>query len=133
MKIWEMKIWEIDWKQGKKYICDLDERIYQVGSGGEELLDYLNGENIKKRYSFRAILLLNFEEMVDWSKVEIDTKVLITKPTSPNTERAYFAGIENGMPAVFSGGCTSFTVYQELGDSPVFIPETIELYREPAW
>ena len=47
---------------------------------------------------------------VDWSKVEVDTKVLVRNPSiSKSWSKAYFAKYKDGNVYVYDGGKTSWS------------------------
>ena len=47
--------------------------------------------------------------IVDWSKVEVDTPVLVRDSETSKWEKRYFAFFENGRVHTWSGGTTSWT------------------------
>ena len=51
------------------------------------------------------------EPEVDWSKVEVDTPILVSQTEDEDEEwaRRHFARYENGKVYVWSDGCTSWT------------------------
>ena len=68
-----------------------------------------------------------YEEVpeVDWSKIPVDTKVLVSD-TGTFWVRRYFAGVdERGLPTVYPYGCTSWS----LGD---LLPITCDKYIQLA-
>ena len=55
-------------------------------------------------------LLEDYEEPpVDWSKVEVDTPILVRQTKDGEWERRHFAKYENGKVYVWSDGCTSWS------------------------
>ena len=50
-----------------------------------------------------------YEEYVDWSKVPVDTKILVRDKKDQAWKRRYFAGVTIEGVYAFNGGCTSFT------------------------
>lgn len=55
-------------------------------------------------------LLEDYEEPeVDWSKVEVDTPILVRDFEDEVWERRYFAKYENGTIYAWVGGCTSWS------------------------
>lgn len=65
------------------------------------------------------------EPEVDWSKVEIDTKVLVKDPTTNDWLKRYFAKYEDGKVFVWRWGTTSFT-----SDNAVTYWGETKLYEE---
>ena len=54
-------------------------------------------------------LLWDRDSEIDWSKVKVDTKVLVRNPNiSKEWHRGYFAKYKNGKVYVFDGGRTSW-------------------------
>ena len=50
------------------------------------------------------------EPPIDWSKVPIDTKVLVKGSYDVAWRKRYFAGLdENNIPLAFNNGCTSWS------------------------
>ena len=57
-------------------------------------------------------LLEEYEEpKVDWSKVEVDTPILVRINEDKEWERRYFAKYENGVVYAWNSGCTSWTTH----------------------
>ena len=58
-------------------------------------------------------LLEEYEEPeVDWSKVEVDTPILVRRSDNEEWNKRYFAGYGNdGDIYAWSNGCTSWTAY----------------------
>lgn len=53
------------------------------------------------------------EQEVDWSKVKVDTPILVKDYKIEQWERRYFAKYENGIVYAWSNGCTSWTTYEQ--------------------
>lgn len=47
--------------------------------------------------------------IIDWSKVKVDTPILVKDNCDDRWEKAYFAGYENGMVHAWIDGRTSFS------------------------
>ena len=55
-------------------------------------------------------LLEEYEEPeVDWSKVEVDTPILVRATKNEEWSKRYFAKYENGYVHAWIGGCTSWS------------------------
>lgn len=54
-------------------------------------------------------IVMEYEPKVDWSKVKVDTKVLVKNRVDEEWKRAYFAEYSNEKIYTFSNGKTSFT------------------------
>lgn len=65
---------------------------------------------INNFYTLKQIMELDFKKdyKVDWSKVEVDTKILVSND-DVRWYRAHFAKFENNTIYSFSNGTTSFT------------------------
>lgn len=62
-------------------------------------------------YKFREWLNSEYvESPVDWSKVAVDTPILVKDVKSGNWNRRYFAKYENGMFYAWADGATSWSV-----------------------
>ena len=73
------------------------------------------GEPISKKYYLSTIAELDFEEVIDWSKVPVDTKILVSNCINGAGEviewrKRYFAKCENGKIYAWNDGVTSFSV-----------------------
>ena len=57
------------------------------------------------------------EPPVDWSKVAVDTPILVRNREEDAWRRRYFATYENGIVYAWSGGTTSWSAYSsDIGD-----------------
>ena len=94
---------------GKEY--KFEEHTYEVV---ESFNGNLNLKNIDSRnyieYEMSLVDIVNseFEEYLDWSKVSVDTKVLVSDNGNTWYKR-HFAKYENGSVHVFPDGRSSFT------------------------
>ena len=111
-----MNIMEVMKKEnlGKKYTSEgrvfvLEESLYYLW-----LKDEKTQEVIEDNLTLDEILQMEFEEIVDvdWSKIPIDTKILVSDD-GEDWIRRYFAKYEGGRVYAFMEGTTSFTVYNE--------------------
>lgn len=94
-----MKIWEIDFTDGKEYKCS-NGSTYEICNG--DLLEHCS--DITDCYTLSELFELDFEEVViDWSKVEADTKVLVSDDGEEWYNR-YFAEFKNGKVHCYNGG-----------------------------
>ena len=66
-------------------------------------------ESIYDIYCFDTILQLEFEEIFDWSKVQVDEKLLVSDD-GETWRHGHFAKFENGVVYTWYFGSTSFTV-----------------------
>ena len=95
---------------GKRYTSEgrefvLEESLYYLW-----LKDEKTKEVIEDNLTLDEILQMEFEEIVDvdWSKVPIDTKILVSGD-GKDWYRRYFAKYENGIIYAFPDGLSSFT------------------------
>lgn len=109
-----MKAWEICKKEnvGKIYIDDIQKSKWEVRQeGNQDVYDLYDGYGCIISYHSIPISQLaemNFEEVIDWSKVPIDTKIIISDDNK-DWNRRHFAKYENGKIYTWIDGCTSFT------------------------
>lgn len=59
-------------------------------------------------------IVMEYEPKVDWSKVEVDTKVLVRDSKEDNWKRRYFSKYEDGIIYAWNYGRTSFTSNSEM-------------------
>lgn len=62
-------------------------------------------------YNLTELFELDFKKVydVDWSKVEVDTKILVNNDDGDVWYKRYFAKYENDKVCTFVGGATSFS------------------------
>ena len=74
----------------------------EITSDGCYLLELL--------YPEKAIeIVMDYEPKVDWTKVPVDTKVLVKKCKNDDWEKRHFAKYENGIIYAYDNGKSSFT------------------------
>ena len=129
-----MNIIEVARKEnvGKKY-----EACYNGKSNGmwvlkeeaEDVFELYNEyeDGITNLYYVSEIASLEFEEVIDWSKVPVDTKMLVSKDNEIWFRR-YFAKYEDGKIYCFDSGATSFSVQDDNFDISPW--EYVKLYEE---
>ena len=95
---------------GKRYTSEgrvfvLEESLYYLW-----LKDEKTQEVIEDNLTLDEILQMEFEEIVDvdWSKVSVDTKILVSED-GKDWCRRYFAKYEGGIIYAFPDGLSSFT------------------------
>ena len=107
-----MNIMEVMKKEnlGKRYTSEgrvfvLEESLYYLW-----LKDEKTKEVIEDNLTLDEILQMDFEEIVDvdWSKVSVDTKILVSED-GEDSYRRYFAQYEGGIIYAFPDGLSSFT------------------------
>lgn len=85
---------------------------------------------INDYYTLKQLLDLEFKKLsiIDWSKVEVDTKILVSNDNK-RWYRRHFAKYENNTIYTFSDGATSFT-YGYYGYSEFEPWQYVKLYKE---
>ena len=95
---------------GKNYN---EEMIYERNNGYNIVAVYstfLRGISYVINDTNESTLIWKRKQEVNWSKVAIDTKVLVKDDGNDKWKRRYFAGFDNGgNTLVFNNGTTSFT------------------------
>lgn len=88
------------------YVIDNHKRKWKVDKGDLSC----DCGDINNFYSLKQIMELDFRKFcdVDWSKVEVDTKILVSNHGDVWHKR-YFAKYENDKVCAFVGGATSFS------------------------
>lgn len=88
------------------FVVDNFHRKWKVDKG-DLSLDWCD---LNDFYTLKQILDLDFKKVydVDWSKVEVDTKILVSEDGDVWGKR-YFAKYENDKVCTFAGGATSFS------------------------
>ena len=88
------------------FVVDNFHRKWKVDKG-DLSLDWCD---LNDYYTLKQILDLDFKKVydVDWSKVEVDTKILVSEDGDVWGKR-YFAKYENDKVCTFAGGATSFS------------------------
>ena len=118
---------------GKSYKMTNDrinEGVWTVENGtAEEFELYRKGAPITDIYFSSQLIRMEFEEVVDWSKVPVDTKVLVSDD-GKEWIRRHFAKYEDGKVYCFNDGYTSFTIvdYAYLSNATPW--EYCKLYQE---
>ena len=93
---------------GKKYESDGMKLVMVKGYSTLWLQDERTQECIEDMFNLDEIVRMDFKEIVDWFKVPVDTKILVSDD-GEHWVRRYFAKYENGRVYAFYDGATSFT------------------------
>ena len=114
-----MKAWEICKKEnvGKKYKDNEGNywNVFKAVLTNGNYYDLKNNlhEELSTNYYMSKIAELDFEEFIDWSKVPVDTKILVADYDSEGEaiewKKRHFAKYENGIVYAWNDGKTSFT------------------------
>ena len=107
IKFWEMKFDGTRYKDKTGFIWELDDiknNFYSNIAGmGTSLLTLY--------YSHKQLVDMEFEEVIDWAKVPIDTKIVVWSSVSKQKYNRHFAGVDSatGRVKAWYEGQTSFT------------------------
>ena len=110
-----MKITEIVWEDGIIYV-DSEGVIWEVDCNVGTLIGMVEGRTvtIEQIYHVADLLMMEFEDVVDWSQVEVDTRVVVwNKDCTQFRRKRYFAKYEDGLIYVFGDGRTSWNALDE--------------------
>ena len=131
-----MKAWEICKKEnvGKSFKDNKGSiwKVVSIISSNETYYDLkTNPERLVSFNYMSEIAELDFEEVVDWSKVPVDTKILVADYDSEGEaiewKKRHFAKYENGIVYAWNDGKTSFTAKL---DGSCMNWEFAKLYKE---
>ena len=131
-----MNIIEVSKKEniGKSYeifIDGVNKGVWELknGFGTEEFDFYRDGEPLAEIYFSSQIARMEFREVIDWSKVPVDTKVLVSND-GKEWSRRHFAEYKDGKVYCFNSGVTSFTVKESYFLNEKASWEYVKLYQE---
>ena len=93
---------------GKEYTAEGIEFVLIESISSLWLENKETQEDIEDMFNLNEIIRMDFEEIVDWSKVSVDAKVLVSDNGKLWYKR-HFAKYENGSVHVFPDGRSSFT------------------------
>lgn len=98
---------------GTKY-KDKNGIVWELDGTKEDFCAYIVGEGyvvLTIHYTHKQLVDMEFEEYVDWSKVPIDTKILVWNKIAKQKIYRHFAGVDRGTGQVkaWDLGQTSFT------------------------
>ena len=97
---------------GKRYTSEGREFVLIESISSLWLENKETQECIEDMFNLDEIVHMDFKEIVDWAKVPVDTKILVSDD-GEDWIRRYFAKYEHGRVYAFMEGTTSFTVYNE--------------------
>ena len=110
-----MNIFEVAKKEniGKEYRIFLDEKdlgvwVITKSKINEEFDFYQNYKALSGHY-ISQVMRMEFEEVIDWSKIPVDTKMLVSNGGEIWHKR-YFAKYEDGEVYCFCCGASSFSI-----------------------
>lgn len=125
-----MKVWEL--KEGEEYVAydkNFGKRNYKIVDGEFLYYDYEERWNLSLR-TFKELNELDFTEYTpptDWSKVPVDTKILVRDWDNSEWIPRHFAQYKSGMVHTWNNGQTSFTSRGEDNYVPY---NQAKLYKE---
>ena len=123
-----MNIIEVSKKEnlGKKY--EAYNNIWTLKEEAEDVFELYNEyeDGITDLYYVSEIASLEFKEIIDWSEMPVDTKVLVSKDNEIWFKR-YFAKYENGKIYCFRNGASSFSADDE---TDILTWKYVKLYEE---
>ena len=129
-----MNIIEVSKKEnvGKKYEAYYNNKSNGIWVLKEEDNDIFELYDVYKvgitdLYYVSEIINLEFKEIIDWSKIPVDTKLLVSRD-GEDWYRRYFAKYENDGVYCFDSGATSFSVQD--GNLDISAWEYVKLYEE---
>lgn len=80
-------------------------------------------------YPKKAIdIVMNYDLQVDWSKIPVDTKIMVRDDKKDDWNRRYFSKYEDGIVFAFDNGKTSFSVDNS---NEISKWNYVKLYKEP--
>lgn len=104
-----MKIWELDWTKGKQYRSLCVGNSHTIYTVEKRNLVGANGFTIHSEYRTSELADIDFEPCVDWSKVVVDTKVLVSE-NGFNWYKRYFSKYKDGKIYCFKYGANSWSI-----------------------
>ena len=108
-----MKIYEIDLNNvGEKYTDNNGDKW--VVNDFFDLENIQTGFPIQEEHTLHGLLNLTFEKVIDWSKVPVDTKILVKDEGCSPWEKRHFAKCKNGRVYAWCDGRTSFTARDNI-------------------
>ena len=126
-----MNIIEVGKKEnvGKKYKAYNGIWVLKEEANGTLELYNENEVGITNLCYVSEIINLEFEEVFDWSKVPVDTKLLVSSD-GKDWYRRHFAEYKDGKVYCFNSGTTSFTAQGSEFPSGKVSWEYVKLYEE---
>ena len=104
-----MKFQDLEFKTGFIYVDDY-ENEWILDCEGVNFIHRDCGVSLTAYYNQHILLKLNFEKVVSWNEVPIDTKIFVRDSKNEAWKPRHFAGYKNGMVTAFSNGKSSFTL-----------------------
>ncbi len=102
-----MKIWEIDLSKNGQNFEAFGEKW--IVNNGELVLERDRKYDITNKRFLKEIFEADFEPVIDWSKVEVDTPILVSTVNNKGWKHRHFAKYEDGYIYAWDDGKTSWT------------------------
>ena len=95
---------------GKKYRIFGREFTLKTNSSGKNphLVSDATRKDIEEIYDFYSLLYGEYEEVVNWDKVDVDTKILVSE-NGKDWDKRYFAKYEYNSVYAWDYGATSYS------------------------
>ena len=93
VKFWKMKF------DGRKYKDKKNGFVWELDGTKDNFYAYIAGMGfslLTLYYSHKQLVDMEFEEVIDWAKIPIDTKIIVWNNGDKQKEKRHFAGI-NGV------------------------------------
>jgi len=106
-----MRIWEIDFTKVGCTFQDSNDNEWVIGENMNLYCEHLSGAKfeIKNWYSLHELLIVEFTEVINWSKVAVDTPVWVRTREYDKWSHRHFSGYDNTNVFCFIEGKTSHT------------------------
>ena len=119
---------------GKSYEVVIDganKGVWELknGFGTDEFEFYREERPLSRIYFASQVIRMEFEEFIDWAKVPVDTKVLVSND-GKEWSRRHFAEYKDGKVYCFNSGVTSFTVKESYFLNEKASWDYAKLYQE---
>ncbi len=112
-----MRIWEID--------LTLEGKLFEDSKGTKWFVNENEGlsrgtpmkyidQQIEDNYTLKQLFDLTFTEVIDWSKVAVDTPVWVWNYIQKDCLKRHFSHVENDIYACFKTGFTSHTIDENI-------------------
>ena len=99
-------------KSYEMFIDGVNKGVWELknGFGTDEFEFYREERPLSRIYFASQVVRMEFKEVVDWSKIPVDTKVLVKdEEDSCVYTKRYFAEFKDGYIYTWADGKTSFT------------------------
>ena len=99
---------------GRKY-KDKNGIVWELDGTKDDFCSYIVGGEgyvvLTIHYTHKQLVDMEFEEVIDWSKIPIDTKIIVWSEANRQKLPRHFAGIDRatGRVKAWDAGRTSFT------------------------